>query len=513
MPSTYSPLLRLELIGSGEQAGLWGETTNKNLGTLLEQAIAGVTSISLSGGAGVVALTTLNGTQDQARSAVLYFIGNPSGEKVIEIPAVEKLYVARNDTSTNQKIVFRTPAQVANPLLGGVELLAGEATLVFCDGQFARAGIQTADVGTLTVAGGGTGQTSFTAGFIKSPGGTGGLTSSATVNLATDVSGTLQVAAGGTGKTSLGAGSVLLGNGTSGVVDLTGNVIGQVLTWNGSAWQASSPTVVGVTSFNGRTGSVTPAVADYSSFYPSLSTAYSNPTWISSLAGSKITGTVPAANTATTAGTATTATSANFASSAGSVPWSGITSKPTTLSGFGITDGVTLGTSQTISGPKNFTGGIQSQAYNFSATTSWYFFQNRIECAVLGATGRMLIDSGGNVTITGTLFQNSDRRLKDDIQDYQNGLDVLNQLKIREWTFNGKGGTQAGKRGVGVIADEIENLLPDTVMETEQKLNPGDEDLTEIKNVSNSEVIWLAVKAIQELSAKVTALEAELAAK
>ncbi len=41
MPSTYSPDLRIELIANGEQSGTWGTTTNTNLGTLIEDAIAG----------------------------------------------------------------------------------------------------------------------------------------------------------------------------------------------------------------------------------------------------------------------------------------------------------------------------------------------------------------------------------------------------------------------------------------------------------------------------------------
>jgi hypothetical protein len=41
MASTYSTNLKLELIGTGEQAGTWGTTTNTNLGTALEQAIVG----------------------------------------------------------------------------------------------------------------------------------------------------------------------------------------------------------------------------------------------------------------------------------------------------------------------------------------------------------------------------------------------------------------------------------------------------------------------------------------
>jgi len=169
MPSTYSPLLRLELLGAGEQSGLWGDTTNKNIGQLLEQAIAGVTTVSLSGGAGDYTLSALDGTFDESRSAVLKFIGNPSGTKNIIIPTETKLYVVRNDCG--QTITVKTSAQVT-----GVTLLNGEASLVFCDGTNAVAGIATAGVGTLTVSAGGTGATSFTSGFVKSPGGTGVLT-------------------------------------------------------------------------------------------------------------------------------------------------------------------------------------------------------------------------------------------------------------------------------------------------------------------------------------------------
>lgn len=41
MASTYSAL-KIELIGTGEQAGTWGTTTNLNLGTALEEAIVGI---------------------------------------------------------------------------------------------------------------------------------------------------------------------------------------------------------------------------------------------------------------------------------------------------------------------------------------------------------------------------------------------------------------------------------------------------------------------------------------
>ena len=47
MPSTFSPNLKIELIATGEQSGTWGTTTNSNLGTLLEQAIAGLSLIHI----------------------------------------------------------------------------------------------------------------------------------------------------------------------------------------------------------------------------------------------------------------------------------------------------------------------------------------------------------------------------------------------------------------------------------------------------------------------------------
>ena len=71
MPSTYSPSLKLELIGNGEQAGVWGTTTNTNLGTLLEQAITGVLPITLTGD---VTLTDYNGLPDQARNGVMLLL-------------------------------------------------------------------------------------------------------------------------------------------------------------------------------------------------------------------------------------------------------------------------------------------------------------------------------------------------------------------------------------------------------------------------------------------------------
>ena len=48
MASTYSSTLRLELIGNGDQSGTWGDTTNTNLGDLIEAAITNVVDITFA---------------------------------------------------------------------------------------------------------------------------------------------------------------------------------------------------------------------------------------------------------------------------------------------------------------------------------------------------------------------------------------------------------------------------------------------------------------------------------
>ncbi|CAB4174917.1 hypothetical protein UFOVP1131_78 [uncultured Caudovirales phage] len=83
--------------------------------------------------------------------------------------------------------------------------------------------------GTLGVARGGTGASTFTAGIVKSTGGTDALTTGSTVSLTTEVSGTLPVANGGTGATTLTSNGVIIGAGTSALAATTAGSANQVL--------------------------------------------------------------------------------------------------------------------------------------------------------------------------------------------------------------------------------------------------------------------------------------------
>jgi len=73
MSSTFSPSLRIELIGDGDQSGIWGQTTNTNLGTLIEQAITGVVTIDMADTN--YTMSNYNGVSDESRNQVIVLIG------------------------------------------------------------------------------------------------------------------------------------------------------------------------------------------------------------------------------------------------------------------------------------------------------------------------------------------------------------------------------------------------------------------------------------------------------
>jgi len=143
MPTTYSTDLRLALLGNGEDAGTWGNYTNTNLGTLLEQAICGLTSVDVSSGA--VTLTTVNGATDQARSAVLVATGTPSSTAIITIPNVNKTYLVNNTTA--QPLSIKTSSGSA------FTIPSYSITLIYCDGSNNVVGSTSAAFTSLTVNG------------------------------------------------------------------------------------------------------------------------------------------------------------------------------------------------------------------------------------------------------------------------------------------------------------------------------------------------------------------------
>jgi hypothetical protein len=131
----------------------------------------------------------------------------------------------------------------------------------------------------------------------------------------------------------------------------------------------------------------------------------------------------------------------------------------------------------------------------------------------LNAVGDLSILGANATKASGTTWANpSDVRLKDNIQPFTKGLNELLKVDVKTWEYNGKGGTVAGTKGLGVIADEVMQVLPDTVDTYSAKLNPDDEEEIDIKRFDATEITWLLVNSIKEQQALITDLQTRLAA-
>ena len=135
--STYSPDLRIELITTGDQAGTWGNTTNTNWAYVLEQAVAGYISVSVT--SANQAFTYLNGGSataalNQAVHAAIALTTTTSANFAVYAPPASKLYIIYNAsaytaTIYNSSVIGNTTAAGT-----GVFIPAGKTVSVWSDG-------------------------------------------------------------------------------------------------------------------------------------------------------------------------------------------------------------------------------------------------------------------------------------------------------------------------------------------------------------------------------------------
>lgn len=130
MASTYSSL-KIELIGTGDQAGTWGATTNVNLGTAIEEAITGSANVTFASSNTAIALTDTNAAQT-ARNLRLNLVGTITNQQTLFIPAIEKQYIVTNGLSNS---VVVSNGSNASPTGTTVTVPAGKSMLVYNDGS------------------------------------------------------------------------------------------------------------------------------------------------------------------------------------------------------------------------------------------------------------------------------------------------------------------------------------------------------------------------------------------
>jgi hypothetical protein len=119
---------------------------------------------------------------------------------------------------------------------------------------------------------------------------------------------------------------------------------------------------------------------------------------------------------------------------------------------------------------------------------------------------RMVNNSGygdfhATANIIGYSSTPSDERLKDNIQNITNGLEIIEQLRPVSYTWK-----DIMKRGndFGLIAQEVEKVLPELIYETEMIQTKNDE---KYKTLSYERLVPFLIQSIQELNNKIKELE------
>lgn len=148
MASSPTTRLRFQKQGTGDNSGTWGTLLNSGALDLIDEAIAGVTTLTITGS---VTLTSSNYASDQARKKVLRLDGSPASGFTVTIPGVEKTYLVHNNTGQTATITT-----ASGPTVATAAIPTTAVKTVYCDGTNVYAnsdGIPVTTTGEVLLAG------------------------------------------------------------------------------------------------------------------------------------------------------------------------------------------------------------------------------------------------------------------------------------------------------------------------------------------------------------------------
>lgn len=389
-------------------------------------------------------------------------------------------------------------------------------------------------------------------------GGVGVAPSYGKIGLTTHVSGTLPVANGGTGATSLTSNNVILGNGTSAVQFVAPGTSGNVLTSNGTTWQSTAPaaTVIGDTdsatpfetsigynaglnntgisnTFIGyQCGQTNTTATDNTAlgFQALISNTGSNNVAVGSIAlvaqttgsnnvavgyGASATNQTGSFNVAVGFAAANNSTAGTRYTAIGYESLRLATSNDNTGLGYHSGRATSTGASNTYVGAyagDSVTTGSNNTIIGFSADASAVSVSSEIVVgASLTGKGTQTAFIGGtsgayNAKNVTTWETTSDQRIKKNIAPFNQGLEVLNQIQVKNFEYRPKEeiteldpSVAVERSGVqiGIIAQELRQVLPQCVTENS----------TGVLSVNTDSLVWYLINAVKQLSAEVEQLK------
>tara|TARA_R100001082_G_scaffold111242_1_gene94383 strand:+ start:540 stop:1259 length:720 start_codon:yes stop_codon:yes gene_type:complete len=124
MASSYSTNAGLELVTTGEKAGLWGDITNTNL-QILEQTATGYLSVDMAGAS--VTLTLTNGATSNGKNIYLRLYGTLAGDRTLTMPGTaNRVWIVKDETvrgTSNRTLGVLTASGTTQPIPPGATVL------------------------------------------------------------------------------------------------------------------------------------------------------------------------------------------------------------------------------------------------------------------------------------------------------------------------------------------------------------------------------------------------------
>jgi hypothetical protein len=149
--------------------------------------------------------------------------------------------------------------------------------------------------------------------------------------------------------------------------------------------------------------------------------------------------------------------------------------------------------------------GINTSGYQTS------IYGSNIWCYPVSGTNFVVNNGAGFQPGGGPWASLSDSRIKRDIADYTTGLDAVLRLRPVTYQFNGRGfSVDDGRTHVGLVADEVEGVMPEMVGLWPHKLDPRDVKPSEVKTLNTNALTYALINAVKELAARVEEIDGRI---